>query len=72
MEADQVSIIIKKGLSSPVVNALPSNAGSVGLIPAPEAKIPHASQPKYRNIKQKQCYNKFNKTFKNVYIKKVF
>lgn len=64
--------IIKKGLSSPVVNNSPSNAGSMGLILAQEAKIPYASQPKYHNINQKQCYNRFNKTFKTVYIKNFF
>ena len=41
----------------PVVKTSPSNAGG--------AKIPHASQPKKQNIKQKQNCNKFNKDFKN-------
>ena len=36
----------------------PSNAVREGLIPGSEAKIPHASQPINRNIKQKQYYNK--------------
>ena len=49
----------------PVVNILPSNAGGVGSIPGRGAKIPHASQPKKQNIKQKQYCNKFNKDFKN-------
>ena len=62
--------IIKKGLSGPVVKTSPSNAGSVCVIPAREVKIPPASQPKYHNMKQKQCCNQFNKTFKNVHIKK--
>ena len=50
---------------SPVVKTLPSNARGVGSIPGQGAKIPHASQPKNQNIKQK-CYCKtFNKDFKN-------
>ena len=40
-------------------------AGGAGLIPGRGAKIPHASRPKDRNIKQKQYCNKFNKDFKN-------
>ena len=47
----------------PVVKALPSNVGSVGLIPGQGAKIPPASGPKNQNIKQKQYCNKFNKDF---------
>ena len=50
---------------SPAVRTLPSNAGGAGSIPGWGAKIPHASQPKNQNIKQKQYYNKFNKNFKN-------
>ena len=46
------------------------NAGGVGLIPGQGAKIPHASWPKNQNIKQRQDYNKFNKDFKMVHIKK--
>ena len=46
------------------------NAVGVGLIPGQGAKIPHASRPKNQNIKQKQDYNKFNKDFKMVQIKK--
>ena len=51
----------------PVVKTSPSNAGSVGSIPALGAKIPHGSQPQNQNIKkqQKQYGNKFNKDFKN-------
>ena len=49
----------------PVVKTLPSNSGDVGSIPDLEAKIPHASRPKNRNIKQKQYCNTFNKGFKN-------
>ena len=48
-----------------MVNTLPSNAGSVGLIPNQGPKILHASQPKTQHIKQNQFYNKFNKDFKN-------
>ena len=29
-----------------------------------DAKIPHASQPKNQNTRQKQYYNKFNKDLK--------
>ena len=48
-----------------MVKALPSNAGCAGSIPGQAAKIPHASQAKTQNIKQKQYYNKFNKDSKN-------
>ena len=44
---------------------LPSNAGGTGLIPDQGTKIPHASWPKNKNIKQKHYYNTFNKDFKN-------
>ena len=44
----------------------PSNAGGAGSIPGRGAKIPHASQPKNQNIKQKQYCNKFNKDFKKM------
>ena len=37
----------------------------MGSIPGQGAKIPHASQPKNQNIKQKQYCNKFNKDLKN-------
>ena len=49
----------------PVVKTLPSNARDAGSIPSQGAKIPRASGPKNRNIKQKQYCNKFNKDFKN-------
>ena len=48
-----------------MVKTLTSNLGVAGLIPGERAKIPHALQPKYQNIKQKQYCNKFNKDFKN-------
>ena len=48
----------------PVVKTLPSNTGDVGSIPGWGGKIPHASQPKHQNIKQKPCYNKFSKDVK--------
>ena len=48
-----------------MVKTLPSNAGGAGSIPGRGAKIPHASQPRNQNIKQKQYCNKFNKDFKN-------
>ena len=49
----------------PVVETLPSNVGSAGLIPDWGAKILYASWPKNQNIKQKQYCNKFNKNFKD-------
>ena len=42
-----------------MVKTSPSNAGGEGSIPVWGAKIPHASWPKNRNIKQKQYCNKF-------------
>ena len=48
---------------SPVVKTLPYNAEGVGSIPGQGVKIPHASEPKNQNIKQKQNCNKFNKDF---------
>ena len=56
----------------PVVEILPSNARSAGLIPGWGAKIPHALQPKNQNMKQKQYCNKFNKDFKNGPHQKIF
>ena len=35
------------------------------MIPAQGAKIPHASWPKNKDLKQKQYCNKFTKDFKN-------
>ena len=49
----------------PAVRTSPSKAGGAGLIPGQRTKIPHASQPKNQNIKQKPYCNKFNKDFKN-------
>ena len=46
-----------------VVESLPASAGGVGSIPGRGAKIPHASQTKNQNIKQKQYCNKFKKDF---------
>ena len=37
--------------------------GGMGPIPGQRAKMPCASQPKNKNIKQKQYCNKFNKDF---------
>ena len=48
----------------PVVKISPSNAGATGSNPGQRVKIPHASRPENRNIKQKQYYNMFNKDFK--------
>ena len=51
----------------------PSNSGGACSIPSQGAKIPHASWPKNKNIKQKQYCNKFNKDFKNgPHPKKIF
>ena len=52
---------------SPVVEALPSNAGGTCLIPGQGAGIPHASWLINQNIKQKQCCKnvKKKKDFKN-------
>ena len=48
-----------------MVKTSPSNAEGACSIPGCGAKIPHALQPKNRNIKQKQYCNKFSKDFKN-------
>ena len=48
----------------PVVETLPSNAGSAGSILGQGAEIPHVLQPKSQNINQMQYCNKFNKDFK--------
>ena len=48
---------------SPVVKTSLPDAGNS--IPGWGAKIPHASWPKIKNIKQKQYCNKFNKAFIN-------
>ena len=51
---------------SPIVKpSSPSSAEGVGSIPGQGTKIPCASWPQNQNIKQKQCYNKFNKDFRN-------
>ena len=47
----------------PVVKAAPFTAGVWVQSLVGELKIPHASQSKNQNIKQKQCCNKFNKYF---------
>ena len=57
--------ILRDFPGGPMVKMSPSNAGGVDSIPGRAAKIPHASQPKNQNIKQKQHCNKFNKDFKN-------
>ena len=48
----------------PAVKISPSSPGGVGSIPGRGAKIPHASQTRNQNIKQKQYSNKFNKDLK--------
>ena len=55
----------------PVAKTWPSSARGAGLTPGRGAKIPHASQPTNRNIKQKQYCNKFNKHFAEFFIKKI-
>ena len=58
---------------SPLVKTPPSKVGGEGLVPGLGNKIPHASQPKIQNIKQKQQCNKFNEDFKNaLHLKKIF
>ena len=47
-----------------MVKPSPSNAGRMGSIRGLGAKIPHASQQKNQNTKQKQYCNKFNKDCK--------
>ena len=47
-----------------VVKTSPSNAGGASLIPGQGTKIPHASWPKYQNVKQKRYCNKFSKNLK--------
>ena len=44
-----------------MVKISPSNAGDVGSMPDPGAKIAQALQPRRQNIKQKQYCKKFNK-----------
>ena len=48
----------------PVVKTLPPKADGEGLIPGRRAKLPHATQPRNKNIKQKQYCNKFNEDLK--------
>ena len=55
----------------PVVKTLPSNAADTGSTPSPGAKIPHASQSKKQNIRQKQYFNNSIKTLKVAHIKEV-
>ena len=52
-----------------VVKTSPSNAAGVSLTPIQGTKIPPDSWLKNKNIKQKQYFNKFNKTLKMVHIK---
>ena len=48
-----------------MVKTLPSSVEGAGSLPGWGTKIPHASQTKNQNRKQKQYCNKFNKDFKN-------
>ena len=54
-------------LWGPVVKTLPSSAGGDVSVPGQRAKIPHASGPKSKDIKQKQCCNKFHKDLKKIF-----
>ena len=64
-----ISFIINNGPrgfpDSPVVKTFPFNGGGASSIPGRGAKIPHASQQKSQNIKQKQYCSEFYKIFKN-------
>ena len=56
---------------SPVVKTSPSNAGGVSSIPGQETKIPHASQPKNKNIKNRiNIVTSSTKTLEMVHSKK--
>ena len=48
-----------------MVKTLPASARGAGSVPDWGSKIPPASWPKNRNIKQKQYSDEFNKDFKN-------
>ena len=48
----------------PVVDASPPNAGGTDSLPGWGAKMPHASQPEYQNMKQEQSCDKFSEDFK--------
>ena len=48
-----------------MVQTLLPSAGDAGSIPGWAAKTPHASRPKYQNIKEKQYCHRFNKDFQN-------
>ena len=52
-----------------MVKTSPSNAAGVRFTPIQGTKIPPDSWPKNKNIKQKQYFNKFNKSLKMVHIK---
>ena len=56
-----IKIAGKDFSSSLTVKTSHSNAGDVGSIPDPGAKITQALQPRKQNIKQKQYCKKFNK-----------
>ena len=47
----------------------PSSVGGTSLIPGQGAKIPHASWSTNQSMKQKEYCNKFNKDFKNDFLK---
>lgn len=48
----------------PVGKTPPSDAAGIDVVPGQRAKIPHASQPKHQNMKQKKYCDKFNKDLK--------
>ena len=55
-----------------MVKTSPSNAGDADSLLGGGAQIPHTSQPKNLNRKQKQSCKKFNRDFKNGPLKKIF
>ena len=64
LEEKKIRIIGKGDFpGSPVVETSPFNVGGASLIPGGEARIPHASPPRNKNIKQAQYFNKLNKGF---------
>ena len=59
-------------LGCPVVKTSPSNAGVMDSIPGQGAKIPHASQPKDQNIKNRSnVVTNSVKSLKMVHIKNI-
>ena len=57
---------------SPVVKTSPSKAGAAVSVPGWGAKIPHAPQPKNKNINRSHIATNSIKTLKMVYSKNFF